>query len=351
MFDGSRGFDQMKTDPEAAVGIEQQALELMRKQRPFEDDPIGSARRERLLPDLIRHVETGPQRRRQRLFTVYGSGFALAAAAAVALWLSPNLLKPDTKMLAQSSSGDFWLLRGEQQETVHAGAATRLEELDRVRTPATNSATLTLPTGSNVQVNASSTVQIAQINAGNYETLRLLGGSVKVHVPKLKTGEYFAVLTETSKVVVHGTRFSVDIGERATPGATCVAVEEGLVAVHTAERVHWVAAGESFGCKDAAAKNDVPNAAAPTEQAEQPQTPTAPARSVGSGSGSSEMPESVALAEQNRLFQRALTHQRREEWTHAREAYEELLRRFPKAPLAAEARVQLRKIRDKVVAE
>ena len=53
---------------------------------------------------------------------------------------------------------------------------------------------------------------------------------------------------------------------------------------------------------------------------------------------------SADLAEQNRLFQIALTHQRRQEWAAARGAYEQLLRRFPDAPLSSEARVQLGKL-------
>jgi hypothetical protein len=347
MFSGG-GFEHLRN--EAEVGIEQQSLELMRQERPqFEDDQQAAARRARLLPSLIQYVESGPKRRQRRLVGLYGSGLALAAAAAVALWVSPALFKSESNLIA-TSSGDFWLLRGEQQETVHAGAAAALQELDQVRTPASHGATLTLPTGSDVHVNESSTVQIAQINPGNYETLRLLGGSVKVHVPKLKTGEYFAVLTETSKVVVHGTRFTVDVSQRATPGATCVMVDEGLVAVHTAEQVHWVGVGESWGCQATVAKSDEAATTQPAVVTEQPETPTAAAnRNVGSTS--SEQREIASLAEQNRLFQRALTHQRREEWDGARGTYEELLKRYPDAPLAAEARVQLRKIRDKISAE
>lgn len=342
-------FEQLRN--EAEVGIEQQALDLMRRERPqLEDEQQSAARRARLLPAMIQYVERGPQRRQRKTLVAYGSGLVLAAAAAVALWLSPNLFDSGSNLVASSAEGDFVLLRGEQQETVRAGHTARLEVADQVRTPATSSATLTLPTGSNVQVNESSAVQIAQLNAGNYETLRLLGGSVKVHVPKLKTGEYFAVLTETTKVVVHGTRFSVDVGERATPGATCVTVTEGLVAVHTAEQVHWVGVGESWGCKASPGKVDNTPLANPAVATDQPATPAIVPNRSG-GSGSNEQPEIARLAEQNRLFQRALTHQRREEWSSARGAYEELLKRYPDAPLASEARVQLRKIRGKIAAE
>jgi hypothetical protein len=171
-----------------------------------------------------------------------------------------------------------------------------------------------------------------------------------VHVPKLETGEYFAVLTETSKVVVHGTRFTVDVSQRATPGATCVMVDEGLVAVHTAEQVHWVGVGESWGCKTAVAKNEDTPPSPPAVAADPAEAPVA-ATNRNLGSTSNEQREIASLAEQNRLFQRALTHQRREEWDEARGAYEELLKRYPGAPLAGEARVQLRKIRDKISAE
>jgi hypothetical protein len=345
---GASGFQQMKGAVD--VGLEQQALDLLRRERPhLDDDQQAAARQARLLPGLIQYVENGPRRRQRRLAGLYGSGLALAAAAAFALWVSPTLFNTENNLIA-TSSGDFLLLRGEQQETVHAGATTQLRELDQVRTPASHGATLTLPTGSDVQVSESSAVQIAQINPGNYETLRLLGGSVKVHVPKLETGEYFAVLTETSKVVVHGTRFTVDVSQRATPGATCVMVDEGLVAVHTAEQVHWVGVGESWGCKAAVAKNEDTPPSPPAVAADPAEAPVA-ATNRNLGSTSNEQREIASLAEQNRLFQRALTHQRREEWDEARGAYEELLKRYPGAPLAGEARVQLRKIRDKISAE
>jgi TolA-binding protein len=80
-----------------------------------------------------------------------------------------------------------------------------------------------------------------------------------------------------------------------------------------------------------------------------PEPETTPTRNLSNGN--SEQSEIATLAEQNRLFQTALTHQRREEWNGARGAYEELLKRYPKGPIAAEARVQLRKIRDKIAAE
>jgi len=332
------------------VGIEQAALVLMRQERAEdENDPETSARRARLLPGLISYVEQAPQRRRQRHLLGYGASTmaVLSAAAAAVLWLAP-VANNDDNLTAHANGGELLLLRGQGQQSVAPGESTVLQVLDQVRTTEASNATLTLPTGSNVELRSSSTVQIAQINSGSYETLRLLNGSVRVKVPKLAAGEYFAVLTATSKVVVHGTRFTVDVGAGALPGTACVAVEEGLVAVHTAEEIHWIGAGESWSCRGSEPK------AAPVPASEPPSPPEktmVPPSRASLGESVSERAASVSLAEQNRLFQRALTHQRRQEWDEARVGYEELLRRYPDAPVAGEARVQLRKMRDKVAVE
>ncbi len=338
------------------VGVEQSALAAMRRQRPGEMpaadarrpvSPKGSGRehdrRQRVLPALVAHVEGQPARLRRKRLLGYGAGLCLAAAAGATLWLLPRqAAEPTSNTMAsvQATGGELLLLRRDQQRALAAGKSEQLAVSDRVHTAA-GSATLTLPTGSRVSVSSKTTVQVAQLGADGYETLRLLDGSIQVQVPKLATGEYFAVLTATSKIVVHGTRFAVDVGPRALPGAACVEVQEGLVAVHAAEGAHWLGPGESTGCRST--EQPITRAAEP-KSAVNAAAPAAPARAgaVAKGGGSAE--PSADLAEQNRLFQIALTHQRRQEWAEARRVYEQLLRRFPDAPLSAEARVQLGKV-------
>ncbi len=321
------------------VGVEQLALAAMRQKRPG-PMPADDARRQRVLPALLAHVEQQPGRLRRKRLLRYGAGLGLTAAAGAAVWLSLQQARdatPHATASVQATGGELVLLRGDQQRAVAAGNSEPLAVSDRVHTAA-GGATLTLPTGSRVSVSGKTTVEVAQLGAGGYETLRLLDGSIQVQVPKLATGEYFAVLTATSKVVVHGTRFAVDVGPRALPGATCVEVQEGLVTVHAPEGEHWLGPGESTGCRPLEG---------PTTRAAEPKSPVTPAASARAGgvarAAGSAVP-SADLAEQNRLFQIALTHQRRQEWAEARRAYEQLLRRFPDAPLSAEARVQLAKL-------
>jgi hypothetical protein len=324
------------------VGVEQSALAAMRQKRPGEV-PADDARRQRVLSALVAHVEQQPARLRRKRLLAYGVGLGLTAAASTALWLSlrpGHETTPYATASVQATGGELTLLRGEQQRALAAGESEQLAVSDRVHTAAGN-ATLTLPTGSRVSVSGNTTVQVTQLGAGGYETLRLLDGSIQVQVPKLATGEYFAVLTATSKVVVHGTRFAVDVGPRALPGAACVEVQEGLVTVHSPEAAHWLGPGESTGCRSA---EEPTTRAADPKSAATPAAPDAPARAGGVAKAGGSAGPSADLAEQNRLFQIALTHQRRQQWVEARRAYEQLLRRFPDAPLSAEARVQLEKV-------
>lgn len=336
--------EQNEIDAALELGVEQSALAALRQARPDDLRPGPASRRDRVLPDLLHHVQSVPSRLRRRR-AIYGAAVAFAAAAGALLWLSPvstsqQVVRREPNVRAVD--GELLLLRGDREQAVRQGQSLQLAVSDRVHTRS-GAANLVLPTGSAVRVSPQSTVQVAQLEPGSYETLRLLEGSVHVQVPKLAAGEYFAVLTATAKVVVHGTRFDVAVGEPAQPGAACVRVQEGLVAVHTAEAVHWVGPGESSGCK-------LPSRAAsePAPPVEAPALPQQPTAAVSTGRGVKMQPSEAAvsadLAEQNRLFQTALTHQRRQQWSDARAAYQQLLDRFPDAPLAAEARAQLSKL-------
>lgn len=327
------------------LGGEQSALAALREARPDDTRPGPASRRDRVLPELLYHVQAVPTRWRRRR-AAYGAAVVFAAAAGIALWLMPfsaSQHQVHNEPNVRAVTGELLLFHGASQHTVQSGRSSKLAVSDRVHTRS-GAASLVLPTGSSVRVAPESTVQVAQLEPGSYETLRLLEGSVHVQVPKLAAGEYFAVLTATSKVVVHGTRFDVAVGERAEPGAACVQVQEGLVAVHTAEAVHWVGPGESSGCK-------LPESATsePTAVVEVPAEPVQPTPAIARNPSVPSPPRtadalSADLAEQNRLFQIALTHQRRQQWADARATYQQLLNRFPDAPLAAEARAQLSKL-------
>lgn len=334
---------------------EQDALRLLRQARPAEEGPeVVAARRARLLPALVAHVQQAPRKRRRARVLWGSAGGALAAAACAVLWFavpgmdaanqgasgSKDMTASARTPMVHATQGALQVLRGPEEESVPSGQQATLQLMDQLRTTADGAATVTLPTGSTVELQRASRVQVAQLNAGGYESLRLEQGSVHVRVPKLATGEYFAILTESTKVVVHGTEFTVDVGERAVPGSTCVEVQEGLVAVHAADAVHWVNGGSAWGCR--APEPEVPEQAAAVNGAP---AEAASTRVAGVAPSARAADKAVSLAEQNRLFQRALTLQRAKEWAGATQAYEELLRRFPDSPIAQEARVQLKEVR------
>jgi hypothetical protein len=337
--------ERAKQPTELEVGVEQAALSALRQNRPPET-LADDASRQRVLPALVAHVAQQPARARRRRLQKYGAVIGLAAAAGAALWLLPRQAgEPVTRAPAsvRADGGQLFVMRGDQQHALDPGKSEELAIADRIHTAA-GTATLALSTGSRVQISPNTTVQAEELGTFGYETLRLLGGNIQVRVPKLATGEYFAVLTATTKIVVHGTRFGVDVGPRALPGAACVEVEEGLVAVHAPEATHWLGPGESTGCRGTEQK--AARAAEPKSDAVHalPAPPSVPSKSAAVAKAGSSAGLSADLAEQNRLFEIALTHQRRKEWNEARRAYEQLLRRFPDASLAGEARVQLSKV-------
>jgi ferric-dicitrate binding protein FerR (iron transport regulator) len=167
-------------------------------------------------------------------------------------------------------------------------------------------------------------------------------------------------VTPDALVVVHGTRFAVEVqpDEDGAPH-TCVRVTEGKVAVHgkTPEPV-FLLPGEQFGCSTTVADlpleeseasepaeaavdapTDLPQSASnkrsrPSVDRRRPVAPAGLHPSAGQGT----------LAKETALLQAAVGAEQRGDTATARSKLNELLGKYPKSPLREDARLMLRRL-------
>jgi hypothetical protein len=179
---------------------------------------------------------------------------------------------------------------------------------------------------------------------GALQRFSLQHGVLSAHVAKLTTGQRFIVGTPDAEVEVRGTRFRLSVLDHAEAcGAgtrTRLQVTEGVVEV----RAHGVAlavkAGELWpvdcsqpeGGGRAAASEPV-DGAAPVAKLDSKATPSAAVRSVAAERES-------ALTPANDLYAEGVARRRQGDVRGALRVYQELLTRFPRSPLAENARVE-----------
>jgi hypothetical protein len=180
------------------------------------------------------------------------------------------------------------------------------------------------------------------------EQIRLDEGVVQVRVPHLTEGRSFSVKTPDAEVTVHGTAFTVEVGELVAPElplrsvdraadatlTTRVRVSEGVVSVMSAGREVFVRKGMQW----------MSPSPEPTTRSEKLAPSGATLSPVAPGTSSSApgtlRPQS-SLAEQTRLLETASDAARRGNARGAVGPLNELLRRYPGSSLAPEARIQL----------
>jgi TolA-binding protein len=163
---------------------------------------------------------------------------------------------------------------------------------------------------------------------GQVERISLTKGHAHLRVSKLRDGRRFHVITPFADVQVRGTAFDVEIVPGIAP-STCVRVQEGLVEITAAKTSHLVGAGQTWGCDPTV----VPGVTSRLVHA--------PTRGATAIPRSRSAAENRALRAQNQLFQQALRAQRAGSNDTAVEAYRAFLKRYPDAPLAAQAKANL----------
>jgi hypothetical protein len=191
------------------------------------------------------------------------------------------------------------------------------------------------PSGARVRSRSATQVSVREPVGAGRETLFLAQGRIGVEVPKLARPVEFSVQTPDARVVVHGTRFDVEVDPHARAGAqTRVAVTRGLVEVDSDGRAIWLHAGEHWpddktlvaGEADGGASDPAP-AATPDTTASEP----APAREIRSDH---------SLALENRLFATAMARRKAGDLKGALRRLERFLEHHPDSVLVQEARVE-----------
>ena len=153
-------------------------------------------------------------------------------------------------------------------------------------------------------------------------------------------GQRFSVQTPDARVVVHGTVFSVRVDSNRTHGAqTCVEVTDGVVIVQHAGAETALNAGDRWGCDANTPSATEPTPSEPRHEGDAPAQPGAALNKLGPHGG-----ERGTLAEERRLFQRALTADRLGQREQAQTLLNQLLSKYPSSALAGEARRALTRI-------
>ncbi|MEP7050342.1 MAG: FecR domain-containing protein [Pseudomonadota bacterium] len=349
----------MKNDDQEAVDLLRQ---MGRLGVPLLTPEREAARHERMassVNSLLQRLDAEPAPRRLPVRTL---GAVAALAASVGLWVGAHelLRAPHVAGATAASevarvvsvSGGATLVRvGSMPSALIADQLLSAADELRSGTGARAALALSGAGKAKVEVAEDTRLRLNQhpvLAASTHEDwLDLEQGLVTLQVAKLAPGLGLAVQTPDARVIVHGTRFSVQVSQRAPSGTvTSVAVTEGRVEVDSLGRVVFLGPGEHWSSQSATPKPapapasgaelppNVGPAAARVAVVSPPRTlPTSPAAHAARGSQST-------LAEENRLYTQALARAGGAELPSALSDLATLIQRYPRSPLAQNARVE-----------
>lgn len=315
------------------------------------DDPARADAMRKKVVDHVAVVVRQEHRRNARRQSLRPAMFAaLLAAAVVSLIIGWRLVRGRTGQ-AETSIDQMTAISGAVSvlrlgESIHPGEASlALRNEDEVRTAQDGQARLSLAQGTSVTVFPGSQVRLAP-STPQSSAIDLRVGRVEVHVPRLGPAGTFSVLTPHAQIVVHGTRFVVEVQARRADGVapTSVRVIEGRVAVRAVDREVMLEAGAAWSNEtqtvSAAAATEVP-APPPPSVASPSASPSARAvANTNAGVDAGASGPGSTLSEENRIFRAAMDARRRGNDAEAIRHLDALLGRYPNSTLAQEARVE-----------
>jgi ferric-dicitrate binding protein FerR (iron transport regulator) len=327
------------------------AAKLLAKHAPRVPEQL--AERERSVATIERAVRT---RSRRRALALAGAGVAVAAAAVLVLiaWPRQQVTSPVKVSISVAALGQGAAVRASgTSQPISSGA--KLYAGQHLETPTDGGASLRLSTGTEMTLAGSTSFRVE--SQGENEHFALERGELVAHVAKLSAGGRFVVDTPDARIEVRGTRFRLrvlGVAESCGRGVrTRLSVTEGVVEARMAGgEVQSIAAGENWpsDCHPVAvAPSPAPPSsaagveAAPSSQAARAPVPEAgdrPASSPGGSPSALEVEPSSRLAAQNDLFARGVALRREGDAAGALRAFNELIRRFPRSPLAENAMVE-----------
>ena len=337
---------------------DQEAVDLLRQMGrlvvPLLAPEREASRHERMASSvnrLLQRLRAEPPARR---LPVRALGAFCAVAASIALWFGAHRLvrppqAPAINEVAHvvSVSGESTLLRaGSSPSAVFA--EQRVEATDELRSTSGARAELALTGAGKAKVDISGDTRVrlnqrlAGPDAANEDWLELEQGLVTLQVAKLPPGLGLSVQTPDARVTVHGTRFSVRVSP-ATPSGTVtfVAVTEGRVEVDSRGEVVFLGPGDHWSSQTSAPESDAAPVLPLDRQADasaQVAHPIATSLARPLTSHAARVNEST-LAEENRLYAQALTRAGAGALSPALADLAALILRYPRSPLAQNARV------------
>lgn len=309
--------------------------------------------RERMVAAILQAAREPTAKTRVRVGVVWlgAAAVALAAAAALAVIFGRSTATPQ---LTTSAGGPLVVdtVKGDARRW-HAGVGHPLA----VGAASTSDGDLTTGEASEVrlhrndglamEVGASSRLSLAGLSSEPNSNIELLSGSVSCRVPRQFAGHFFSVVTPDAQVVVHGTTFTVTVGNATGTTRTCVQVTEGVVAVRARAGETLVSAGQSWGsCKvsaQSARQAAEPPASVTPEQLGVDVVPPQRKPTAEHKTPSTARP-SPTLEEESRLLQAGLSAERNGQTAAATIALNRLLTRYPDSPLATDARAALQRL-------
>jgi len=344
-----------------------------------EDSALTAAKRAQIVARMELRLEQtitaeANTRRRARVYAAFGCAAAVCLAAFGAWRWNVSRSAPLAALAhVQSVEGSVSVTHGGVTGVAATPVApvageTTLGPGDDVVTAPDGRTRVTLPDGVSLTLGEASRLSLPKSTLPAnprletiHEQVSLNDGVVSVRVPHLTQGRTFAVKTPDAEVTVHGTAFTVEVGEFVSPDeplhsgahaadatiSTRVRVSEGVVSVTSAGREVFVRAGMQW----------ISPHAEPTQRRVPAPLPTTAALSAGpppsalpaldsSASGASAPPTGPktipsSLADQTRLLESAMSASRNGDYHGAIGSLNELLRRYPASRLEPEARVQL----------
>lgn len=321
---------------------------LAEERVPPEAPEILAARRERLVPLVALKIrEASVERERRERFRRALKIAAVAASVVFAAGAGHRLHHAGHVEVATRATnvslatvrdveGTLIVTHGGRAQVV-SGAEVGLSGGDELRT--TGDGRALLRTERSV-IRVAPATQLKLLSRGpDEERIRLSLGRVELKVQKVpQSNRSVVVETPNTEVVVHGTMFSVSVGEEQDSPVTRVRVTEGSVWVlHEGKREllavgsEWTSAvgGRRFEPAPVAAPIEAPSSAPRGAGAHRP-LPASPSRPAPSGS----------LGEENRMFQAAVDARNQGDDARALELFGALLAKYPKGRLAEEGRVE-----------
>ncbi len=215
------------------------------------------------------------------------------------------------------------------------GADTVVSPGDEISTTAEGFASLEADKA-RVDLSSATTVQLEQLEAES-QTFHLHVGRVDVSVPKVPgTKRQVKVRTPDALVSVHGTVFSVEVAKRDGKEVTSVGVTRGLVSVDHGGRRIMLPAGSQWNSIDGRLGEKPETAPAPKVEEPKVEKHRAVRRTTPPKIMQSD------LAEQNRLFERAVQHRDSGNDELAIKGLRQLLAKHPTSPLRTTAQAELR---------